>query len=463
MPEFGMGITSSTYNRGKTRGPGDDASGRSSTESRSSYTAAVDTTSLSGIEAASKRPTTADKLAGSSTTEDQLKSDSTRDKNTGTTFNTSSTLGARSFGYHAPVQGVAAGPATPGTRTRPSPSPNLTSPRPTSPSLPPNLSPQIPTTPAPTPARPTGFWSGAGNWLNNNIVQPVNDHVIQPVWENVVKPAVDAGAGLVLDAVPLVTNMVTWPTNTVEDLAQGLWTAGTQLFKGEFVAARDTIVDTATDLVLAPVELIAGTVGISLHATVSAIDTGFSLGQTRTLTTNEINYLQSIYGSSIDYSKIEVLSGGIRDWVPGMRPHAVGNDIWMDSSKFVPDANGNPTSMLTPHGLQTLGHEGAHVSQYQTGGPGYVGSALVAQGLSEVGLGPGYDLMGSINSGVPFSEMNPEQQAAMAEYIGAAMALDSKGQLNQNNFQKVSRLSLTPSQFNNIVVPAQTQILAGIR
>jgi len=85
MSAAGMHGTRSTstgsYGRGQTGRPGGDASGTDSTESRSSYTARVDTSSLSGIEAASRRPatndsggTTADNLASSPTTAEQLAS-----------------------------------------------------------------------------------------------------------------------------------------------------------------------------------------------------------------------------------------------------------------------------------------------------------------------------------------------------------------------------------------------------
>jgi len=85
MSAAGMHGTSATStgssSQGQTGRPGGDASGTGSTESGSSYTAAVDTSSLSGIEAASERPatndsggTTADNLAVSPTTAEQLAS-----------------------------------------------------------------------------------------------------------------------------------------------------------------------------------------------------------------------------------------------------------------------------------------------------------------------------------------------------------------------------------------------------
>jgi len=91
MSAAGMHGTSSpstgSDSRGQTGrlggGPGGDASGTGPTESGSSYTTAVDTSSLSGIEAASRRPatndsggTTADNLAASPTTAEQLASSS---------------------------------------------------------------------------------------------------------------------------------------------------------------------------------------------------------------------------------------------------------------------------------------------------------------------------------------------------------------------------------------------------
>ena len=59
---------------------------------------------------------------------------------------------------------------------------------------------------------------------------------------------------------------------------------------------------------------------------------------TRRLSQAEIAYLQRIYGDSIDYSEVTVLSGGVRE-SRGLRAHVVGDDIFMPDDFFKADGS----------------------------------------------------------------------------------------------------------------------------
>jgi len=160
-----------------------------------------------------------------------------------------------------------------------------------------------------------------------------------------------------------------------------------------------------------------------------ALQAAASIGQTaigleppaRELSDDEIKYLKSIYGDSIDYGLIRIKPGGpLND---AMAAHTVGNTIYLPASDF------NPDGTLTSDGLVTLSHEAGHVWQNQNGGPDYLSDALGANLWAQVSTGNrnnAYNWRTALASGDTFETMNDEERAQVMEDIGAALAGDGK-------------------------------------
>jgi len=124
------------------------------------------------------------------------------------------------------------------------------------------------------------------------------------------------------------------------------------------------------------------------------------------LSAEQIEMLRSIYGDSIDYSKVVIKEGksGLISAANPDRPFVVGNTIYVP-----PKANWNNNVLV---------HEMAHVWQYQNGGIGYMGKAVAAQwwGPKDPSGGSrGYYYKDDLVSGKPFEKLNPEQQASLIE------------------------------------------------
>jgi len=141
----------------------------------------------------------------------------------------------------------------------------------------------------------------------------------------------------------------------------------------------------------------------------------------RKLTADEREYLESIYGDSIDYDMIRVKPGGPLN--NAMAPHTVGNTVYMPADQF--DKNGK----LTASGLETLGHEVGHVWQNQNGGGDYIGNALGAQLWAIITGGDrngAYNWESALANGESFESMNDEERAHVMEDIGVALQNDGK-------------------------------------
>ena len=92
----------------------------------------------------------------------------------------------------------------------------------------------------------------------------------------------------------------------------------------------------------------------------------------------------------------------------------VGNTIYLPGEYF--DGSGN----LNANGRETLAHEMGHVWQNQNGGGDYMHKAVWSQLVAAVGSGSrnaAYDWVAAAAKGVPFSSLNPEQQAHVIEDI----------------------------------------------
>lgn len=114
----------------------------------------------------------------------------------------------------------------------------------------------------------------------------------------------------------------------------------------------------------------------------------------RSLTNDEITELRKVYGDSLDYSQIRVKEGDDLMTVGG-NARTVGNTIYVPEGKVT---------------KELLVHESGHVWQFQHGGDDYMGEALWAQTF-----GDAYDYEKGISEGKSWSQLDPEQQAALLQ------------------------------------------------
>ncbi len=148
----------------------------------------------------------------------------------------------------------------------------------------------------------------------------------------------------------------------------------------------------------------------------------FAEAPSRPLLPEEVQQLKQVYGESIDYSVVRIKRGGSTEWAR-LAPHVVGNIVYM-TNHWGGHPAFHPDGSLTPEGLETLLHEVGHVWQHQNGGGAYMHRALLAQFGAFLRCGArhgAYDWRKGQATGVPFRELNPEQQASLTEEIGLAL------------------------------------------
>jgi hypothetical protein len=144
--------------------------------------------------------------------------------------------------------------------------------------------------------------------------------------------------------------------------------------------------------------------------------------------------LKSIYGDSINLEDIRIHREDLSNQA-GINPHTVGNDIYLPQDCF------NPDGTLNTKGRITLAHEAFHVYQAQHGGNDYIHKALESHvgGIAESGsINSAYDWTGPLRAGTPFSEWNPEQQAAFMDTLANAkynFDANGNGQIELAEFQ----------------------------
>jgi hypothetical protein len=121
----------------------------------------------------------------------------------------------------------------------------------------------------------------------------------------------------------------------------------------------------------------------------------------RGLNKEEEALARSVFGTSLDLTKVRVKEGSAGLFsLTGNRPFNFGSTIYL---KDTPTLERNQNTLM---------HELVHSWQHQHGGPGYALRSAVAQMR---GVKSAYDWEAAAFAGVPWSKMNPEQQAALIE------------------------------------------------
>lgn len=203
-------------------------------------------------------------------------------------------------------------------------------------------------------------------------------------------------------------------------------------------------------LIRYPAQLVLTVGSLILNAFSSLLNNLIFQSHERSLSVEELQYLKPIFGNSVDYAAVRLQFGGVKESL-GISPQAVGNDIFI--RQFWGDRAVYPDMTLTTAGMRLLGHEVAHVWQYQNVGAGYIGDSLMTQVFDVIGrmldlrLSDGYDLCSALKAKRTVSECNVEQQAVMAELIGVSCAEDTGGALTLESFNRASGFKLTEEEF----------------
>ncbi len=211
-----------------------------------------------------------------------------------------------------------------------------------------------------------------------------------------------------------------------------------------------------------PVHFCLTSTSLGLNAIASLINNVLANNIERPLSESEIRYLQSIFANNLNYASIRIQFGGIKERLR-ISPQAVGNDIFM--RKFWGSDIANGDGSLTHAGLCLLGHEACHVWQFQTDGAAYIGDSLITQALDYISrkssfkLSDGYNVTAALHAGMEFEQCNVEQQAVLAETIGAACLVSGSEAPQQKDINRFLNASLNDAQYQSVL--HAHQILKG--
>ena len=277
---------------------------------------------------------------------------------------------------------------------------------------------------------------GGWSWFEDNVTAPIRENIIEPVVQTV------ENTGEIIED-NITRPLVDYVIEPAENYLESYFDAYANYVDNTVEAAGDILQGNVASglqgLVEAPLDLAQDQAGATVDAAVTVgnsilegIDNLFGLGNERGLTAEEIAYLRPIYGDSIDYGSIRVQQGGsFESLTNSNNATTIGNEIHMpnqtdDGAVF--DADGS----LTEEGMQLLGHEVAHVWQYQNEGSGYLSDSAGEQinandtvqdvlGGVTGGLDDAYDWQSAVSAGTSFENMGVEQQAELAEMIGVSI------------------------------------------
>ncbi|MBU2572665.1 MAG: hypothetical protein KKH28_01125 [Elusimicrobia bacterium] len=224
------------------------------------------------------------------------------------------------------------------------------------------------------------------------------------------RTALNTGKGIVGDVVGVVKDV---PAGIVRDLGS----AGKNLLKGNF---KDAAKDAGGAVVNAATRTAGGVVDSVAKVVLGAVDivdtTLLGKPLPRALTAEEKKLLSGVYKGSVDLDKVRVRQDSSSHlFLPA---HVIGNTIYF-KDKLGPLTNADGT--LTYDG-NTLIHETGHVWQSQHGGGDYLHKALFANvkaAIFEGSRNKAYEWKPQAARGVPFADLNPEQQATVIDNLAA--------------------------------------------
>lgn len=255
------------------------------------------------------------------------------------------------------------------------------------------------------------------------------------------------------DVLPAIPYVGRWLLDFSVDFGVALLHPFNQWARGQSdITVFEFVSQLVLTLVRYPMQLLLTLVSLFLNATASLLNNTIVRSHERPLTHEERQYLQPVFGNSVDYDAVRIQFGGVKEALR-ISPQAVGNDIFI--REFWGARTVYPDWTLTNTGLRLLGHEVGHVWQYQHTGAGYIGDSLMTQALDRVGrklgihLSDGYDLYSALKDKRSMNKCNVEQQAVMAEIMCATCSVDAGSALTIESFNSVSGFQLTADEFTS--------------
>jgi len=206
-------------------------------------------------------------------------------------------------------------------------------------------------------------------------------------------------------------------------------------------------------LVNHPVQLILTSVALVLHAIANLINRTTLSSVERGLNEKEKQYLYAIFSDNLQFDKIRIQFGGVKEYLK-ISPQAVGHEIFL-RKKWGTQMYNDDLS-LSSAGMRLLGHEVCHVWQSQHMGARYIGDSLITQISEALGrrlniyLSHGYNVIPVLRDHTPYENCNVEQQAVIAELIGASCAAVDAKVLTKAQFCKVSGIALNDKEFAGV-------------
>jgi hypothetical protein len=153
-----------------------------------------------------------------------------------------------------------------------------------------------------------------------------------------------------------------------------------------------------------------------------------SFSPSRKLYPAEVAYIREIFGDSLNYDKIRVTKD---HWLSYGSTRVVGNTVNFTSTRGGEDLfEDTPEQQLSPAGITLLGHEAAHVWQFQNGGWAYAGDSLAKQAAGFYSTGSrntAYDWETAVRWGIPWERWGPEQQAKAIDVWDKATRRSASG------------------------------------
>lgn len=265
--------------------------------------------------------------------------------------------------------------------------------------------------------------------MNRKVIADLIDDV-RPLWHYVGVWILNAASTALVDAVAMFKS----------------------LLRGDAEQKLVSVVRFVLSTIRFQIQFILSTIAVLLNALASLINNLFSLVKERKLSREEVEYLLPVFGNAVDYSAVRIQTGGVKEFL-GISPQAVGNDVFL--RRHWGGLQFDENQLLTKAGYRVLGHELAHVWQYQTSGAGYIGDALLTQFFGVFikrfnwQFSDGYNVETALKRAIHFNACNVEQQAVLAELI--ALAHQTEEPFCLAAFNRVSGFQLSHAEFEHVL------------